>query len=74
MLSYIIIQQLKFLQAFEHLQALELVKTIDGGAANTPKEYRPLSLLVEPFHITEVVRTYPDCPTELTQWATSAMS
>ncbi|XP_028397780.1 origin recognition complex subunit 4-like [Dendronephthya gigantea] len=61
------------LKAFEHLLALELVKSVDGVAANTPKEYRPLSLLVEPYQITDVVRSYPECPTELTQWATSAV-
>lgn len=61
------------LKAFEHLTALEFVKSIDSIAKNTPKEYRLVTLLVDPTQINDALQRYPDCPTEVKQWATSAI-
>ncbi|PFX32425.1 Origin recognition complex subunit 4 [Stylophora pistillata] len=61
------------LKAFEHLTALEFVNSIDNIAKNTPKEYRLVTLLVDPTQINSALQRYPDCPTEVKQWATSAI-
>ncbi|KAL9966080.1 hypothetical protein ACROYT_G024094 [Oculina patagonica] len=61
------------LKAFEHLTALEFVKSIDSIAKNTPKEYRLVTLLVDPMQINDALQRYPDCPTEVKQWAMSAI-
>ncbi|XP_033724735.1 origin recognition complex subunit 4-like [Pecten maximus] len=61
------------LKAFEHLIALELVKTIDGAGSRVQKEYRLLSLLVHPSQILDALQKYPNCPTEVKQWAQSSV-
>ena len=60
-------------QAFEHLIAVEFVKSIDSLAKNTPKEFKLVTLLVDPTQINEAVQKYPDCPTEVRQWAMNAV-
>ncbi|XP_050388384.1 origin recognition complex subunit 4 [Patella vulgata] len=62
------------LKAFEHLMALELIKTIDNGGTRIQKEYRLMSLLIHPTQITDALQKYPNCPTEVKQWATSALA
>ncbi|OWF46063.1 origin recognition complex subunit 4-like [Mizuhopecten yessoensis] len=57
------------LKAFEHLIALELVKTMDGSGSRVQKEYRLLLLLVHPSQILDALQKYPNCPTEVKQWA-----
>jgi len=52
---------------------LEFVKSIDSIAKNTPKEYRLVTLLVDPTQINDALQRYPDCPTEVKQWAMSAI-
>lgn len=61
------------LKAFEHLSALEFVKSIDTLAKNTPKEYKLVTLLVDPMQISDAVQRYPECPTEVKQWAMNAV-
>lgn len=62
------------LKAFEHLQALELVKPLDGTSTRTQKEYRPVILLVHPIQLKEVLQKYPSCPTEIKHWAISSFA
>lgn len=62
------------LKAFEHLQALELVKPLDAGSTRTQKEYRPVILLVHPIQLKEVLQKYPSCPTEIKHWAISSLA
>ncbi|KAK2548014.1 Cyclin-dependent kinase 2 [Acropora cervicornis] len=61
------------LKAFEHLIAVEFVKSVDNLAKNTPKEYKLVTLLVDPSQINEAVQKYSDCPTEVRQWAMNAV-
>jgi len=61
------------LQAFEHLCALELVSFIDGTSGRTQKEYREMTLLVDSSQVTDALQKYPNCPTEVKQWATSVV-
>lgn len=61
------------LKAFEHLTALEFVKSLDSLAKNTPKEYKLVTLLVDPMQINDALQRYPDCPTEVKQWAMTAV-
>lgn len=62
-----------FPQAFEHLAALEFVKSLDSLAKNTPKEYKLVTLLVDPMQINDALQRYPNCPTEVKQWAMTAV-
>lgn len=62
-----------FPQAFEHLTALEFVKSLDNLAKNTPKEYKLVTLLVDPMQINDALQRYPNCPTEVKQWAMTAV-
>ncbi|KAJ8317772.1 hypothetical protein KUTeg_004677 [Tegillarca granosa] len=61
------------LKAFEHLLQLELVKPADGGTTRVQKEYRLMSLLIHNSQIMDALQKYPNCPTEVKQWATSAI-
>lgn len=45
------------------------MKSIDSLAKNTPKEYKLVTLLVDPMQISDAVQRYPECPTEVKQWA-----
>lgn len=55
------------LKAFEHLQALELIRPADGGQ-RAQKEYQPMTLLVDAMQINDALQKYPNCPTEVKQW------
>ncbi|XP_071788843.1 origin recognition complex subunit 4-like [Asterias amurensis] len=61
------------LKAFEQLVALEIVKPVDGHGSRTQKEYRAMSLLVTSAQLTEVMNTYPGCPSELKHWASNPL-
>ena len=52
---------------------MEFVKSVDNLAKNTPKEYKLVTLLVDPSQINEAVQKYADCPTEVRQWAMNAV-
>lgn len=59
-------------KAYEHLISLELLKCTETLTLNSStKEYKPMTLLLEPSQIKEIVHRYAECPTELRQWADS---
>ena len=55
-------------QAFEHLQAIELIKAVHASAVNTPKEYRMMRMMVEPAQIVEAVMRFQECSTAVRRW------
>ena len=58
------------LQAFEHLIALELVQPMENsGGSRVQKEYRLMSLMIHPSQVLTALQKYPNCPTEISQWA-----
>ncbi|KAM9305926.1 origin recognition complex subunit 4 [Gastrophryne carolinensis] len=62
------------LKAFEHLQQLELIKPMEGLSVRTQKEYRLMKLLLDNSQILEALQRYPNCPTDVRQWAVSSLS
>jgi len=64
-------------KAFEHLCALELVRpaagtSMSGGhSQRVPAEYRMMTLHVDPSEIMDALQKYPNCPTDVKQWAAS---
>ncbi|XP_048727169.1 origin recognition complex subunit 4-like isoform X2 [Ostrea edulis] len=62
------------LKAFEHLIHLELVKTVDGAGSRVQKEYRLMQMLVHETQIMEALQKYPQCPTDVRQWAASSLA
>ncbi|KAL3836424.1 hypothetical protein ACJMK2_021857 [Sinanodonta woodiana] len=62
------------LKAFEHLVALELVKPVEGGSTKIQKEYRLMSLLLHNTQIMDALQKYPQCPTDVRNWATLSIS
>ncbi|XP_048874505.1 origin recognition complex subunit 4 isoform X2 [Brienomyrus brachyistius] len=60
------------LKAFEHLQQLELINPMDGPSAKIQKEYQLVKLMLDHNQIMEALQKYPQCPTDVKQWATSA--
>ena len=59
-------------KAYEHLISLELLKCTETLTLNSStREYKPMTLLLEPSQIKEIVHRYTECPTELRQWADS---
>ena len=59
-------------KAYEHLWSLELFKCTETISQNTvSKEYKPMTLLIDPSQIKEIIGRYPGCPTELQNWADS---
>ena len=59
-------------QAFEHLCALELVRPADGGLTRTQREYKLMTLLIDDDQLKQALQKYPNCPTEVRQWANTA--
>ena len=59
-------------QAFEHLQQLELIRPADGSSAKQQREYQLMRLMVDNSQIMEALQKYPQCPTDVKQWAMSA--
>ncbi|KAM9836286.1 origin recognition complex subunit 4 [Aulostomus maculatus] len=60
------------MKAFEHLQQLELIRAVDGSAAKTQREYQLMRLMLDHSQIVEALQKYPQCPTDVKQWAMSA--
>ncbi|XP_071771357.1 origin recognition complex subunit 4 [Centroberyx gerrardi] len=60
------------MKAFEHLQQLELVRPVDGSAAKTQREYQLMRLMLDHSQVMEALQKYPQCPTDVKQWAMSA--
>ena len=61
-----------YFQAFEHLCALELVRPADGGLTRTQREYKLMTLLIDDDQLKQALQKYPNCPTEVRQWANTA--
>ncbi|XP_063285472.1 origin recognition complex subunit 4 [Pelobates fuscus] len=62
------------MKAFEHLHQLELIKPMEGLSVRAQKEYRLMKLLLDNTQITEALQKYPNCPTDVKQWAVSSLS
>lgn len=65
-------EQPVIMKAFEHLQQLELIRPMDSSAARTQREYQLMRLLLDHSQIMEALQKYPQCPTDVKQWAMSA--
>ncbi|CAK6970846.1 origin recognition complex subunit 4 [Scomber scombrus] len=65
-------EQPVIMKAFEHLQQLELIRPADSSAAKTQREYQLMRLMVDNSQIMEAMQKYPQCPTDVKQWAMSA--
>ncbi|XP_037552285.1 origin recognition complex subunit 4 [Nematolebias whitei] len=62
------------MKAFEHLQQLELIRPVDGSSAKTQREYQLMRLMLDQSQIMEALQKYPQCPTDVKQWAISAFA
>eukprot|EP00731_Ephydatia_muelleri_P032304 Em0023g811a len=62
------------MKAFEHLISLEFVYPEDGGSSCIQREYQPVVLLLMDGQIEQAVLNYPNCPTDVVQWATNKIS
>ncbi|XP_015227166.1 PREDICTED: origin recognition complex subunit 4 [Cyprinodon variegatus] len=67
-------EQPVIMKAFEHLQQLELIQPADSSSAKTQREYQLMRLMLDHSQIMEALQKYPQCPTDLKQWATSAFA
>uniref|UniRef100_A0A671WM00 Origin recognition complex subunit 4 n=1 Tax=Sparus aurata TaxID=8175 RepID=A0A671WM00_SPAAU len=65
-------EQPVIMKAFEHLQQLELIRPVDSTAAKTQREYQLMRLMLDHSQIMEALQKYPQCPTDVKQWAMSA--
>ena len=63
------------LKAFEHLVELELVRPMEGLGAGSKlqKEYRLMTLLVDPSQLNTALQNCTACPTDVRQWANSSI-
>ncbi|XP_010619271.1 origin recognition complex subunit 4 isoform X2 [Fukomys damarensis] len=62
------------MKAFEHLQQLELIKPVERTSVNSQREYQLMKLLLDNTQIMNALQKYPNCPTDVRQWATSSLS
>ncbi|XP_068805434.1 origin recognition complex subunit 4 isoform X2 [Struthio camelus] len=62
------------MKAFEHLLQLELVKPIEKPSVRAQREYLLMKLLLDNNQIMDALQAYPNCPTDVKQWATSSLS
>ncbi|XP_025117505.1 origin recognition complex subunit 4 isoform X2 [Bubalus kerabau] len=62
------------MKAFEHLQQLELIKPMERTSVNAQREYQLMKLLLDNTQIMNALQKYPNCPTDVRQWATSSLS
>ncbi|XP_077369225.1 origin recognition complex subunit 4 [Festucalex cinctus] len=60
------------MKAFEHLQQLEMIRPVDSSSAKTQHEFRLMRLTLDNSQIIEALQKYPQCPTDIKQWGTSA--
>lgn len=61
-------------QAFEHLVELEMVRAVDSAAGKVQREYQLMRLMLEHGQVMEALQKYPQCPTDVKQWALSAFA
>ncbi|XP_072235618.1 origin recognition complex subunit 4 [Leuresthes tenuis] len=62
------------MKAFEHLQQLELIRPVDSSSAKIQREYQLMRLTLDHSQIMEALQKYPQCPTDVKQWAMSAFA
>ncbi|XP_034641059.1 origin recognition complex subunit 4 isoform X2 [Trachemys scripta elegans] len=62
------------MKAFEHLLQLELIKPLEGLPVRAQREYLLMKLLLDNNQIMDALQVYPNCPTDVKQWATSSLS
>ncbi|NXE08583.1 ORC4 protein, partial [Lophotis ruficrista] len=62
------------MKAFEHLLQLELVKPLERPSVRVQREYLLMKLLLDNNQIMEALQAYPNCPTDVKQWAASSLS
>ncbi|KAK6969859.1 hypothetical protein BgiMline_025470 [Biomphalaria glabrata] len=67
------------MKAYEHLQALELIRGLNSSGSMTSgvqalKEYKLMTLLVHPAQLLDALQKYPNCPTEIKQWASQSIN
>ncbi|XP_070279153.1 origin recognition complex subunit 4 isoform X3 [Myotis yumanensis] len=62
------------MKAFEHLQQLELIRPVERTSINAQREYQLMKLLLDNTQIMNALQKYPNCPTDVRQWATSSLS
>ncbi|NWR27538.1 ORC4 protein, partial [Tachuris rubrigastra] len=62
------------MKAFEHLLQLELVKPLERPSVRAQREYLLMKLLLDNTQIMDALQVYPNCPTDVKQWATSSLS
>ncbi|KAF4792471.1 Origin recognition complex subunit 4 [Turdus rufiventris] len=62
------------MKAFEHLLQLELVQPLERPAARAQREYLLMKLLLDSSQIMDALQVYPNCPTDVKQWAASSLS
>ncbi|XP_032067530.1 origin recognition complex subunit 4 isoform X3 [Thamnophis elegans] len=61
------------MKAFERLQHLELIKPVEGPSNSVQKEYLLMKLLLDDSQVMEALQVYPNCPTDVKQWATTSV-
>ncbi|XP_062972644.1 origin recognition complex subunit 4 [Elgaria multicarinata webbii] len=62
------------MKAFEHLQHLELIKPVEGSSICAQREYMLMKLLLDNSQIMDALQVYPNCPTDVKQWAVSSIN
>ena len=64
------------LKALDHFLSLELVvpHTGTGKSMSTQRDRFLLQLGLDPDEVRKAVETYPNCPTEIGQWAKSSIT
>ncbi|KAB0406167.1 hypothetical protein E2I00_017770 [Balaenoptera physalus] len=62
------------MKAFEHLQQLELIRPLERTSVNAQREYQLMKLLLDNTQIMNALQKYPNCPTDVRQWATSSLN
>ncbi|KAM6945530.1 origin recognition complex subunit 4 isoform 2-T2 [Aplochiton taeniatus] len=60
------------IKAFEHLHELELIRSVEGSTAKIQREYQLMKLMLDHTQIMEALQKYPQCPTDVKQWAMSS--
>lgn len=62
------------MKAFEHLQQLEVIRPVDAAASRAQREYQLVRLMLDHSQIMEALQKYPQCPTDVKQWAESSFA
>ncbi|KAF3857409.1 hypothetical protein F7725_009268 [Dissostichus mawsoni] len=65
-------EQPVIMKAFEHLQQLEMIRPVDSSSVKTQREYQLMRLMLDNTQVMEALQKYPQCPTDVKQWAMSA--